>query len=93
MLRVLVEKAEIIREELGSVAKVLEGRAAKSIEREGIRRDGIDDLMIFIRDLSVGERQATVEDELEEARLRQDKLQDEIDGLRTREGLIKSRVP
>ena len=90
VLRVLVEKAEIIREELGSVAKVLEGRAAKSIEREGIRRDGIDDLMIFIRDLSVGERQATVEDELEEARLRQDKLQDEIDGLRTR--LERSRT-
>ena len=44
--------------------------------------------MIFIRDLSVGERQAAVEDELEEARLRQDKLQDEIDGLRTRLGTV-----
>ena len=33
VFRVLVEKAERIREELGSVGKVLEGRAAKSIER------------------------------------------------------------
>ena len=90
VLRVLVEKAERIREELGSVARVLEGRVAKSIAKEGIRRDGIDGLMTFIHDLSEGERQHTVEDELEEARLRQDKLQDEIDGLRTR--LERSRT-
>ena len=90
VLRVLVEKAERIREELGSVAKVLEGRVAKSIAKEGIRRDGIDELMTFIHDLSEGERQDTVEDELEEVRLRQDKLQEEIDGLRTR--LERSRT-
>ena len=90
VLTVLVEKAERIREELGSVARVLEGRAAKSIEREGIRRDGIDDLMTFIQDLSAGERRDTVEDELEEARFRQDKLEEEIDGLRTR--LERSRT-
>ena len=90
VLRVLVEKAERIREELGSVAKVLEGHAARGIEREGIRRDGIDDLMIFIRDLSAGERREIVEDELEEARLRRDRLEEEIDGLRTR--LERSRT-
>ena len=84
VLRVLVKKAERILEELGSVAKVLEGRVAKCIAKEGIRRDEINELMTFIHDLSEGERQHTVEGELEEARLRQDKLQEEIEGLRSR---------
>ena len=39
ILAVLVRKAERIREELGSVAKVLEGRIAERIEKEGVRRD------------------------------------------------------
>ena len=84
VLRVLVKKADRIRDELGSVAKILEGRVARSIEKEGMRRDKLDDLQAFIRDLSAGERQATVDDELEDTRLRQDKLKEEIDVLRTR---------
>ena len=90
VLRVLVRKADRIREELGSAAKVLDGRAAESIEKQGIRRDGIDELMTYIQDLSAGQRRDTVDNELEEARLRQDKLQDDIDGLRTR--LERSRT-
>ena len=90
VLQVLVNKVERIREELGSIAKVLEGRIDQAIGTEGMRRDGLDGLSVFIRDLSAGEQQRTVEDELEDARLRQDKLRDEVDSLRTR--LERSRV-
>ena len=79
-----MNKVERIREELGSVAKVLEARAARIIGKEGMRRDGIDGLAASIEDLSVDERQRVAEDELEDARLRQDKLRGEIDVLRTR---------
>ena len=84
VLEVLVKKGERIREEFGSVAKILEGRVAKSIEKEGMRRDRLDELAAFIRDLPAGEQQQAVDEELEETRLRQDQLQDDIDGLRTR---------
>ena len=84
VLAALVEKADRIREELGSVAKVLEGRVAGSIGKEGLRRDRLDEIAAFIRNLSADERQETVNDELEDARLRQNDLRDELDGLRTR---------
>ena len=90
VLRVLVDKVERIREELGSAAKVLEARVARTIGKEGMRRDGIDGLAASIRDLSAGERRRTVEDELEDARLRQDRLRAEVDSLRTR--LERSRT-
>ena len=90
ILQVLVDKVERIRQELGSVAKVLEGRIAQAIGAQGMRRDGIDNLAALIEGLSPGEQQRTVEDELEEARLRQDRLRDEVDGLRTR--LERSRT-
>ena len=90
ILQVLVNKVERIRQELGSVAKVLEGRIARAIGAQGMRRDGIDNLAALIEGLSPGEQQRTVEDELEEARLRQDRLRDEVDGLRTR--LERSRT-
>ena len=85
-----MSKVERIREELGSVAKVLEGRIARAIGAEGMRRDGLDALAAAIRDLSPGERQRAVEEELEDARLRQDRLRDEVDGLRSR--LERSRT-
>ena len=44
VLEVLVKKAERIREELGSVAKVLEGRIAETIGKEGMRRNNLDKL-------------------------------------------------
>ena len=90
VLQVLVNKVERIREELGSVAKVLEARVARTIGKEGMRRDEIDGLAVSIRDLSAGERQRTVKEELEDARVRQDKLREEVDGLRNR--LERSRV-
>ena len=90
VLQVLVNKVERIRQELGSVAKVLEGRIARTIGAQGMRRDGLDKLATFIGNLSPGEQQRTVEDELEDARLRQDRLRDEIDGLRSR--LERSRT-
>ena len=90
VLQVLVNKVERIRQELGSVAKVLEGRIARTIGAQGIRRDRLDKLAAFIGDLSPGEQQRTVDDELEDARLRQDRLREEVDGLRTR--LERSRT-
>lgn len=84
VLEVLVRKAERIREELGSVASVLEGRAAESIGREGLRRDRLDEFALFIEDLRADDRQKTANEELEESRLRQEKLEEDMDGLRTR---------
>ena len=48
ILQVLVNKVERIRQELGSVAKVLEGRIARAIGAQGMRRDGINNLAAFI---------------------------------------------
>ena len=90
VLQVLVDKVERIREELGSAAKVLEARVAGTIGKEGMRREKIDALAAAIRDLSAGERRRTVEDELEDARLRQHRLREEVDSLRTR--LERSRT-
>ena len=84
VLKVLVQKAERIREELGSAAKVLEGRLAESIGKEGMRRNKLDELANLIRNAKADDRRKIVEDELEEARTRQDKLQAEVDGLRNR---------
>ena len=92
VLEVLVKKADRIREELGSVAKVLEGRVAGSIGKEGLRRDRLDELSASIENLSADVRQETVNDELEDARLRQDELQDELDGLRTRLERSRRRI-
>ncbi len=90
VLRVLVDKVERIREELGSVAKVLEGRIAHAIGAQGLRRDGLDELASRVRDMSAGERRQAVEEELEDARRRQDRLRDDVDGLRSR--LERSRI-
>lgn len=84
VLEVLVKKAETIRTELGSVAKVLEGRIVDRIGREGLRRDHIDDLTAFINNEGPGESQSIIEEELEEARSRQQKLMRDVEQLRTR---------
>ena len=84
VLQVLVKKAERIREELGSVAKVLEGRVAESIGRMGMRRNHLDELVEFIDNAELDSRRSVVEDELEAARSRQKKLKVEVEGLRTR---------
>ena len=84
VLEVLVKKAERIREELGSVAKVLEGRLAENIGKEGMRRGKLDELADFIRNAAVDDRRQTAAAELEDTRLRQDKLQEEVGALRNR---------
>ena len=84
VLRVLVQKGDRIREELGSVAKVLEGRVAQHIADTGIRRDSLDALKKFILDAGEDARRKVAEDELEEVRSRQEKLSEEVDALRGR---------
>lgn len=84
VLQVLVEKLERIREELGSAARVIEGHAVRAIGEQGMRRDSIERLVTTIRELSADEQQQVVREELEEFRLRQQKLKEEIDGLRNR---------
>ena len=84
VLEVLVKKAETIREELGSVAKVLEARITDRISREGMRRDQLDDLAAYIQNEGPGEEQSVIEEELENARSRQQKLLGNVDQLRTR---------
>ena len=88
VLDVLARKAETIREELGSVAEVLEDRTAALIGKEGLRRDRLDALAASIETLSADDRQKTANDELGSVR-RQGELQDELDRLRT--GLERSR--
>ncbi len=89
VLQVLVEKVERIREELGSVARVVENRIASSLGREGMRRDALDALTISIRSARADKHRRTVEEELESSRRRQDVLREEIDRLRN--GLDRSR--
>lgn len=90
VLEVLVEKIERIREELGSAAMVLERRILKEVGKEGIRRDAHDELAARMRDMSAGERQRTVDSELEDARDRQNKLHEQVETLRRH--LDKSRA-
>ncbi len=92
VLQVLVDKVERIREELGSVAKVLEGPLTKDLRAEGMRHDNIEELTTFIQNFSPGEPQRTIKDELEDARHRQDRLREEVDGLRTRLERSRTRI-
>ena len=92
VLQVLVKKAERIREELGSAAKVLEGRVAESIGRMGMRRDHLDELAEFIDNAKLDGRRSVVEDELEATRSRQEKLKVEVEGLRTRLQRSRERI-
>ena len=84
VLEVLVKKAERIREELGSVAKVLEGRIAETIGKEGMRRNSLDELANSIQNETADDRQTIAKEELEDTRLRQDNLKEEVDRLRNR---------
>ena len=84
VLDVLVKKAERIREELGSVAKVLEGRIAETIGKEGLRRNKLDELVDFIYEERESDRQTIANEELEDARLRRENLKEEVDRLRNR---------
>jgi superfamily II DNA/RNA helicase len=75
ILKVLVRKTETIKKELGSLAQVVEGRLATTLSK-GIRHDDVDRLEREIEsaDLDADDK-ATVQEELEAARERQDDLQ------------------
>ena len=85
VLKVLVEKAERIRAELGSAATVLEGRVAESMGREGVRRDRLAELADSIEQAAADDRRKTVEEELEDVRARRD-------GLRENVGILERRL-
>jgi len=84
VLKVLVEKTKRIRDELGSLSQVLEGRLTDMI-RHGIRHADADKLAAAIEaeDLDKDHR-AVTEEELEAARERQDALRRQVDTLRNR---------
>jgi len=90
ILEVLVKKSEIIKQELGSAANVLDSTLTSSIGKRGIRRDEITDLQDAIEGVQLDAHKQVVEDELEAARSRQSKLRDEVERLRTT--LERSRV-
>lgn len=81
VLRTLVRKSENIRRDLGSMAAVLETRAA-ALTAQGIRRDGIAELVRGIESIEPGADAATAAEELEAARERQDALLAQLDRLR-----------
>ncbi len=82
VLRVLMNKVEQIRKELGSVARVLEERLTTEVGRQGIRHDRLDKQVADIERLSSDEKQQTVDEELEQSRSRQTDLQETVDRLR-----------
>ena len=92
VLKVLVEKADRIREELGSVAAVLERRAAHALEREGLPRGRLDDLADGIARMSARDARKTVEEELEEARARGDGLRRSVEVLQGRLDRSRRRI-
>ena len=81
VLRALVRKSENIREDLGSMAQVLEGRVATLLEC-GIRRAEAESQAQEIMAMSDGDREAAIREELEAARERQAVLKEQIDRLR-----------
>ncbi len=82
ILKVLVDKTERIKRELGSLSQVIDVRLSELL-RSGIRRDRIENLTGEIRDSDLdADRKKTVEDELESNRQRQNDLRRQIEGLR-----------
>jgi SNF2 family DNA or RNA helicase len=85
VLKVLVRKTETIKRELGSLAQVVEGRLATTLQKQGIRHRDVGALEreIDAADLE-SEDKRIVEEELEAARERQEELKAQIDRLRNR---------
>jgi SNF2 family DNA or RNA helicase len=81
VLDALVRKSETIRQQLGSMAQVLEAKTAGMLSG-GIRQRDAKSLANEITDLTDGEREAAILEELEAARERQQELQQQIDRLR-----------
>jgi superfamily II DNA or RNA helicase len=83
VLAALVRKTKTIREELGSLSQVIDGRL-DLLMKNGIRRREIDALTLEIDSADLEEdRRAAVEEELEAARERQTELRDQIEKLST----------
>jgi superfamily II DNA or RNA helicase len=84
VLQALVRKTETIRKELGSLSQVLESRLAETL-RVGIRHDDIAAIEREINDAGLDpDKRATVEEELESQRQRQEELKQQIERLRSR---------
>jgi len=82
VLQVLVRKTETIKKELGSLSQVLESRLADTLKM-GIRHRDVDRLEREIDQADLDPKnKRTVEEELEEARERQDELRTQVDRLR-----------
>jgi superfamily II DNA or RNA helicase len=84
VLRALVRKTENIKKELGSLSQVVESRVADML-KGGIRRDQAADLEKSIEQADIeADHKRTLEEELEEARERQDELRESVEKLRDR---------
>jgi len=83
VLEVLVEKTETIKRELGSLSKVIDDDIERRLRR-GIRHADADEIAteIATADVEAG-RKHVADEELEQARERQDELQAQIDRCRT----------
>jgi hypothetical protein len=89
VLETLVKKTETIRQQLGSLAPVLQ-RDVEALLADGIARDGIDALRARIASAELdAKKRATVTEQLEAARARDQDLDVQIDRLRTLMGKAK----
>jgi superfamily II DNA or RNA helicase len=83
VLAALVRKTKTIREELGSLAQVIDSRLDLMM-KNGIRRQDIDALTNEIDSADLEQdRRAAIDEELEATRERQSDLREQIDRLRT----------
>lgn len=81
ILQTLVRKTETIKEELGSLSQILENKVSKTITH-GIRRSKLDDLSSAIEHADdQSAQQATITEELEGQRERNEKLAEQINVL------------
>jgi SNF2 family DNA or RNA helicase len=81
ILETLVRKTETIKQELGSLSQILEGKVTTSLA-QGIRRSKIDELSSSIEDASEdSQKEAIIADELESQRERNEELREQIEVL------------
>ncbi len=86
VLKALVEKTQTIREDLGALADVLEGRTAELLEKRGIRHSQAGVQRKAIEGIEADELTKTAAQELDEEKSRTDRVarvRREIDSLRT----------
>lgn len=86
VLKALVEKTLIIREDLGALADVLESRTAQLLEKQGIRHESAQAQKLAIEQISNDERASAAQRELEEdpeREQRRARIRRELDALRS----------